>query len=66
MIGALDSLTPGQAQSKSNHRTLGQCFVQRVGANLVFALLGAACRWAITRIAPTLCANLLWFNLVKA
>ena len=40
--------------------------MHRVGANLVFALLGAASRWAITRIAPTQCTNLLWFDLVEA
>jgi Bacterial antitoxin of type II TA system, VapB len=50
-------------QSKSNHTTLVHCLSQRVGAKLVFARLGAAFRWAITRIAPTKCANLLWSDL---
>jgi len=44
---------------------LGHCSRQRVGAKLVFALLGAASRWAITRIAPTRCANLLWSDLAS-
>jgi hypothetical protein len=39
--------------SKSDHTTLGHCLRQQVGAKLVFALWGAACQWAITRIAPT-------------
>ena len=43
--------------------TLIQCPRSRVGAKLVFALLGVPCRWAITRIAPTQCANLLWTDL---
>lgn len=36
---------------------------QRVGAKLVFALLDAACLWAIIKITPTICINLLWFDL---
>ena len=44
---------------KSDFTTLGHCLRQQVGAKTIFALLRAVFLWAVTRIAPTQCANLL-------